>query len=134
MEYVAALASFSSGVITGGAFAAVVALVKLFPRFISLTETNEQLVLYENLFIGGTMIFTLAYFLNFYIKTNDILIMLMGLTFGIYLGAFNAALAETLNVIPIISKKLKVKNHLRLIFYSLVIGKVLGSIYYFLYY
>ena len=135
MDIIPIIAGFSSGIVTGGAFAAVMALVKFIPRLISLTETHEQLKIYENLFIGGTFLFTLAYFLNFYIETNNIvLIVILGLIFGTFLGIFNAALAETLNVIPIISKKLKLKKNIKIIFYSLVAGKVLGSIYYFLYY
>lgn len=134
MNIIASIAAFSSGIVTGGAFAAVIALVKIFPRIISLTETHEQLNMYENLFISGTFLFTIAYFLNFYIQTHVILVIVLGLIFGTFLGIFNAALAETLNVIPILSKKLKLKKDLKIIFYSLVIGKVLGSIYYFLYY
>lgn len=127
-------AAFSSGLITGGAFAAVLALIKLIPRIVNLTETHKYLNMYENLFISGTFLFTLAYFLNFYIQTHIILVIILGLIFGIFLGMFNAALAETLNVIPIITKKFKMKKNHKPIFYSLVIGKVLGSIYYFLYY
>lgn len=134
MNIIPILAGFSSGVVAGGAFAAVMALLNFIPRIVSLTETHEQLHLYENLFIGGTLIFALAYFTNFYIETNIILVAILGLVFGTFLGIFNAALAETLNVIPILAKKLKVKKNIKIIFYSLVIGKVLGSIYYFLYY
>lgn len=132
METIASIAAFSSGVVTGGAFAAVIALVKFLPRLVNLTETHEHLHLFENLFISGTFLFTIAYFVDFYIQTNIVLIIILGLIFGVFLGMFNAALAETLNVIPIISKKFKVKKNLKTIFYSLVIGKVLGSIYYFL--
>lgn len=134
MEIFAGIAAFSSGVVTGGAFAAVMALVKFIPRLVNLTETHEQLRMFENLFISGTFLFTIAYFLNFYIQTHVILVIILGLIFGTFLGMFNAALAETLNVIPIISKKFKLKKNLKIIFYSLVIGKVLGSIYYFLFY
>ena len=134
MNIIPMIAGFSGGVVAGGAFAAVMALIKVIPRLVSLTESHEQLHLYESLFIGGAFIFTIAYFLNIYIVTNIILVGILGLIFGTYLGIFNAALAETLNVLPIISKKLKLKKNLKIIFYSLVIGKVLGSIYYFLYY
>lgn len=130
----ASFAAFSSGIVTGGAFAAVMALINFIPRLVNLTESQEYIYTYENLFIAGTILFTLAYFLNFYIVTHIILVIILGLIFGIFLGIFNAALAETLNVIPIISKKFKMKKNLNPIFYSLVIGKVLGSIYYFLNY
>lgn len=134
MNIIPILAGFSSGVVTGGAFAAVLALINLIPRLVTLTETHEQLHLYESLFIGGTLVFSFAYFLNIYISINIILVGIVGLVFGTFLGIFNAALAETLNVIPIIAKKLKLKKSLKVIFYSLVVGKVMGSIYYFLYF
>src|SRR5699024_1432499 len=134
MKIIASFAAFSSGIVTGGAFAAVMALVRFFPRLISLSETEEELIMYENLFISGTFLFTIAYFLNFYIETYVILIIVLGLIFGTFLGMFNAALAETLNVIPIISKKFKIKKEIGIVFYYLVVGKILGSIYYFLFY
>lgn len=134
IEIITSIAAFSSGVVTGGALAAVIALVGFIPRLINLTESHKFLNLYENLFIAGTLLFPFAYFLNFYTIIHTVFVMILGLIFGTFLGIFNAALAETLNVIPIIAKKFKMKKNLKPIFYSLVIGKVLGSIYYFLYY
>ena len=134
IEIITSIAAFSSGVVTGGALAAVIALVGFIPRLINLTESHKFLNLYENLFIAGTLLFSFAYFLNFYTIIHTVFVMILGLIFGTFLGIFNAALAETLNVIPIIAKKFKMEKNLKPIFYSLVIGKVLGSIYYFLYY
>lgn len=135
MNILASLSAFSSGIVTGGAFAAVMALVKFIPRLVSLTETHKYLKIYENLFILGTILFTIGYFLNFFIAINNIIfIMFLGLIFGTFLGIFNAALAETLNVIPILAKKFKMKKNIKPIFYSLVAGKVIGSVLYFLYF
>lgn len=114
IEIITSIAAFSSGVVTGGALAAVIALVGFIPRLINLTESHKFLNLYENLFIAGTLLFSFAYFLNFYTIIHTVFVMILGLIFGTFLGIFNAVLAETLNVIPIIAKKFKMKKILNL--------------------
>lgn len=124
--------SFSGGVLVGGAYAAFITLVKVFPRLLQFTATKKYYKGYEYIFIISTLIFTVAYFSDLYLKLRSIMIIIIGLFFGIFLGVFSSALAETLNVLPAISKKFKIKKQMKVIFYALTLGKVFGALYYFI--
>lgn len=133
MRYVLPIvAFFGGGVLVGGAYAAFVTLIKVFPRLLQFTDTFKYQIFYKYLFIISTLIFTLVYFLNFNIKTGLIGAIFGGFFSGIFLGVFSSALAETLNVVPVISKKFKIKKKLVIVFSSLILGKVCGAFYYFI--
>ena len=134
MKYlVAVTSSFGGGVLVGGAFAAFITLIKIFPRLIQFTSTHKYLKSYENIFILSTIIFTRIYFSEFSIDVGDISIIIIGLFFGTYLGIFSSALAETFNVLPNISKKFKIKKKIDIVLISLGIGKICGALYYFVF-
>lgn len=135
MKYIlAAISSFSGGVVVGGAIAALITLIQVMPRLMQLTETRQYLKLYEDFFIAGTFIFSLLYFTDYYIKVGNFIIVILGLIFGTFVGIFGSAIAETLDVLPIISKKFKIKKKFEAIVIALLIGKTLGSLYYFIVY
>lgn len=134
MKYlVAVTSSFGGGVLVGGAFAAFITLIKIFPRLIQFTSTHKYLKSYENIFILSTLIFTRIYFSEFSIDVGNIGIIIIGLFFGTYLGIFSSALAETFNVLPNISKKFKIKKKIDIVLISLGIGKICGALYYFVF-
>lgn len=133
MKYILPIASsFGGGIFVGGAYAAFITLIKIFPRLIQFTDTNKHYKLYEYIFMLSTFTFTIIYFSNFNVNIGVVGVIIAGLFFGIFLGIFSSALAETLNVIPVISKKFKIKKKLKIIFISLIIGKVCGALYYFI--
>lgn len=129
------VASFSGGALVGGAYTAFFTLVKLFPRFIQFTETEKYSIYYEFVFTIGSILFTFIYFSDsFYINIGEIGVFIIGLLFGIFIGAFSSALAEILNVVPVLTNKFKLRDHIKFISASLGLGKVCGAIYYFIVY
>lgn len=134
MKYVLPIvSSFGGGVLVGGAYSAFITLIKTFPRLIQVTDTHKYLKLYESVFIFSTLSFTLIYFSDFSLNLGTTFVIISGLFSGIFLGVFSSALAETLNVMPIITKKFKIKKQLKLVFISLILGKVCGALFYFIY-
>lgn len=128
------VSSFGGGVLVGGAYAAFITMLQILPRLIQLTKTRRYLMFYEILLISSSISFTLIYFFEVYLRLNTVFVILFGFFSGIFLGLFSSALAETLNVLPIISKKFKIKKHMKIIFFSLLFGKVSGALYYFLFF
>ena len=126
------LSSLGGGVLVGGAYAAFITLIKLFPRLIQLTETNRYLKLYEDIYIAGGFLASFVYFSDYSIKLGKIGALIMGVILGSFIGLFSSALAETLNVIPIIVQKFKLSRKENAIKAALLIGKVTGSLYYFI--
>ena len=128
------LIALGGGITVGGALAAFLTLIKLLPRLLQLTETRENLNLYQNIFTFGSFIFVILYFNNFNLGLSNIIAALLGLIMGVFVGLFSSALAEVLNVIPVLTKKLKLEDEINYIIYTLTFGKVVGSLYFWLYY
>ena len=126
------LIGLGGGLIVGGAFAAFVSMLEIIPRLVHISRTHQHKILYQNAFTFGVIMFTILYFFEYNIKLNNIAIAIIGLIFGTFTGIFSSALAEVLNVIPVMAKKLKLKDDLKIIIYALLFGKVAGSLYYWL--
>ena len=124
------LISISGGLVVGGALAAFITLLNLMGRLVQLSESKKHVKLYEWTFSIGAFIFVVLYFSNFNFGMPKVVTILVSAIMGIFIGLFSSALAEVLNVMPLISKKLKVKKELKYVVYSLMLGKVIGSLYF----
>lgn len=126
------LAGVSGGITAGSAIAAFFTLLKFVPRITQITDTGNNIILYEYCITLGTMFGSLLYYTNFTLSLHKFLVIFVGIFCGIFLGLFTSALAEVLNVIPVFAKKFKLKHELTYIIVALIFGKVLGSLFYFL--
>lgn len=126
--------AFGGGLAAGGALAAFITLINLIPRILELTATGKYVKIYQNIFALGSITFTILYFSDIHFSLPEIYLALIGGIIGMFIGLFSSALAEVLNVIPALSKKLKIKEELKYTIYALMFGKVLGSIYFWIYY
>lgn len=124
------VSSLGGGVVVGGALAAFISLLKIIPRLIQVTETEEFTVLYQYIYCLGGIIFMIIYFSDIHFNIGKILTAIIGLFIGIYIGLFSSAIAEVLNVLPLIYKKFKVKDYMKWIIYAVLAGKVAGSLYF----
>lgn len=132
MDLLAIILGFTNGLVVGAAFAGFISMLQIIPRLVHISRTYEYKILYQNVFSLGVITFTIIYLFDYNIQLNNFMVAVIGITFGIFIGMFSSALAEVLNVIPVLSKKLKVKNELKIIIYALLLGKVAGSLYYWL--
>lgn len=126
------LTGFSGGVVVGGAIGAFITLLQLIPRLVQFTETDKYIKLYEWIFMVSSFAFTFLYFYNITFKLNKYFSILFGLLNGTFVGLFTSALAEVLNVIPVISKKFKLNDYMLYLIVSLIAGKVFGSMFFWL--
>ena len=122
----------SAGLTIGGALAAFVSLLDFIPRLIQLTNTRKYVGLYQNCFCLGGLLFSLLYFFNYVFKLNRIISIIVSFIMGIFIGLFSSALAEVLNVIPVLTKKFKLKHKLKYIIAALLFGKTSGALWYWL--
>ena len=122
------LVSASSGIVIGNAFAAFITLLGIVPRLIQRSRTKEMITLYQISLSLGMPVFSLLYFFDVTLKLNKYFSIILGLIFGTFLGLFTSALAETLNVIPVLSGKFDLGDYLLYIVISIALGKVFGSL------
>lgn len=126
------LIGVSGGITAGSAIAAFFTLLKFVPRVVQITGTHEHIVVYEYAMIFGAATGSLLSYIDFSFGFSPLFIILIGVLCGIFLGLFTSALAEVLNVIPVFAKKFKVKGELLYIIIALILGKVAGSLFFFL--
>ena len=124
------IASLGGGIVVGGALAAFISLLNLIPRLVQATETDEFTVFYQYVFSLGGLCFVIIYFSNIYFNIGKILTGIIALFIGMYIGLFSSAIAEVLNVLPIIYKKFKIKDYMKWIILATLLGKVAGSLYF----
>lgn len=129
---VVGLVSASSGIVIGNAFAAFITLLGIVSRLIQRSRTKEMISLYQISLSLGMPVFSLLYFFDVTLKLNKYFSIILGLIFGTFLGLFTSALAETLNVIPVLSRKLDLSDYLLYIVISIALGKVFGSLVFWL--
>ncbi len=127
------LISFGGGIGTGTAAAAFITILQIVPRLVQLTKTNDYIKLYYWCIILGLSLFSITYFWEFNFHFSKYMTGVFGFIYGVFIGLLSSALAEVLNVIPILANKFKIKKKLNYMVFTLMIGKVVGSLYYWIY-
>ena len=133
---------FSSGLLVSAGVFTVLFVVGLVPRFAGKTNTARYELLYEECIIFGSI---LACILSVFPINGSLgmimtpmsflgqaLLILIGIFAGIFVGCLAIALAEVLDGIPIFARRIKLKKGLDIAIFSVAIGKVTGSLIYFI--
>lgn len=118
-------------IISGGIFAFMV-MIGVVPRLIQRTKTAQHILLYENMIMLGGVVSGLSLLSDYFVTGFEWAEVVVGLSYGVYLGCLAVALAEVLNVLPILCRRLKVAKEMPWLMLVLALGKVMGAlIYYF---
>lgn len=125
--------AFGGGITVGSAAAAFIALLEVVPRLVQISDTRDYIKTYQYVLTGGFVLFTVIFLSEFHLNLNKYVAIPTGFIYGVFIGLLSSALAEVLNVIPVLAKKLKLRNHLKYVIFTLMIGKVTGSIFYWLF-
>ena len=119
----------SAGIVVGAGVVALLILVGIIPRMAQITKTKSFISYYEKILVIGTLLGSLISIQNISISIGRIGVLILGLSYGIYIGFLSSGLAEILDYIPIVSRRLKIPTlYLKYIIISLLIGKVIGAI------
>lgn len=127
------IVGLSEGIIVGGATAAFFSVLGIVARLAQLTKTPTYIYYYALAITLGASLTSLFQFLEVSFYQVDIITALVGLTMGFFIGFLAGALTEVLNVIPIICRRLRMERYLDVILFFFILGKVLGSLFYWLY-
>lgn len=124
-----AITGLASGIMVGSGIVALITLLDIVPRVAQLSKTQDKIRLYEGLIILGA---TLASFLSLSeitIGIPKVVVAIIGFFIGCFVGLLASALAEVMNVIPVVIRRFRLEGYVRVILYALIFGKVLGSLY-----
>ena len=128
MELFLIIFGLSSGIMVGAGVISLLILVGIIPRMAQLSNTRSFINFYEKILVIGTFLGSLISIQNIGITVGKVGVLICGLAYGIFIGFLSSGLAEILDYIPIISRRLKIPTiYLKYIIISLLIGKVIGS-------
>lgn len=119
----------SFGLTVSAGIFAFITMLDVIPRLTHRTGTAVHLYGYENtIILGGTLGNIMFLFVrNFPVSYVGLAV--FGLFSGIFIGCLAMALAESLRVIPIFVKRLKMKEGLPVVLVAIALGKLAGTIY-----
>lgn len=118
----------SEGIVVGSSIAAFITLLDIVPRLAQLTNSTSKINIYEKTLIISVVIVTLVTFFKIKLNMSKYLLIPIGLVMGIFIGLLAAALAEVVNVIPVLSRRLNIKEYVYIVLIALSLGKVIGSL------
>ncbi len=115
------------GVTVSAGIFAFITMLDIVPRLAHRTGTAPHLYGFENAIIaGGTFGNILSLFIrNFPVTQAGLAI--FGVFSGVFIGCLAMALAESLRVIPIFVKRLKMRKGLPAVLLAIALGKLVGT-------
>jgi stage V sporulation protein AB len=132
-----AVVAYACGMaVSAGSFAFLL-VIGVLPRMIARTKLGDRIFAVENSVILGVVTgsvvsvvdwekaFPVAWVGHFFLA-------LYGLSSGIFVGCIAVALAEILNTFPILFRRFSIKRGLSFFMIAMALGKMCGSLYYFI--
>ena len=122
---------FGVGIVIAGAVFAFIAIICVVPRLAGKTGTSKYVRLYEEAIIFGGIIGSVAMVLDMYIPIGRVGVIIYSLLTGMFYGCLAVSLAEVLDVLPVLARRIRVRQGLRWFITALALGKLLGSVLYY---
>ena len=122
----------ASGAVVSGAVFAFIAAIGVVPRMAKRTATEESIIIYEEAIIWGGIFGATTIVFDWRLTALQAGAIPLGLFAGIFFGVLVMSLAETLDVLPILSKRLAMKDGVFWLIVAIAFGKAAGSLLYFI--
>ncbi|SEM86895.1 stage V sporulation protein AB [Mesobacillus persicus] len=128
------LVSLAGGLAVGAGFVAFLVVLGVIPRLTQLTKTMRMVYLYEWAVVLGAIAGTFGSLQDLTFNFTGFLSIPIGLFAGTFVGMLAAGLTEALNVFPILAKRIRIEDRIVILIMAIVIGKVLGSLFQWVYF
>lgn len=119
-------------IIAGGSIAAgfvsFITLLGVFQKLAEKYKTAKYTTTMENIIIAGVTLGNLFYMLDLRLPLGQFGYGFFNLFGGLFIGCLVGALAETLNIFPIISRRYGIRDLLPYVLVCAGLGKAVGSI------
>lgn len=119
----------SGGFAVAGGLFALLTKVGVITRFISATKTESQTGLYQMLIVAGAVLGNAPILFSSFPELNVVFLIPSGFFTGVFTGALSLALAETIDVLPVVFRKIAINSKIEWIILSFALGKMTGSLY-----
>lgn len=120
----------AGGVIAAGVFAFIVTIGVVI-RLIGKTHTAKHIRLIEDCIVVGGAAGNAANLYKISVPGGPVLLALLGLGAGIFVGCLIMSLAETLNALPVLSRRIRLATGLQYVILAMAAGKGVGALCFF---
>ena len=122
----------TSGAMVAAGLFAFITLIGVVERLAARTKTNKYIMLYEDMVLLGAVLGNIISIFTISVPLGSTLLIIYGFFAGTFVGCLSFALAEVLNVIPVFTKRIKLRYGMPILIVCFALGKGLGSLYQFL--
>lgn len=119
------------GVIIASGSTAFLISLGIIPRYAGITRTAKKVHLYEDIAVVGFVFGTLASFGRIIFPAGKPGLVAAGIFSGIFVGSWIIALAEILDIFPVLAGRLGLKEKMGILIICIALGKFSGSLLYF---
>ena len=121
-----AFVSAAFGLVVSGGYLALISMIGIVPRLASSSKTGKYIIVYENAIIYGAFLGTVFYSYPISLVKGPVIPAMAATFSGVFIGCLAGALAEVVNVIPIFSRRSKMRKGIPYVIYALGFGKGVG--------
>ena len=118
----------TAGCATAAGYVAFITLLGVFQKLIEKYKASKYIKLLETVIITGVTSATLIDLFNIKLPFGIWGLVIFNLFGGVFVGCLAGALAETLNIFPILSRRFNIREWLPYVLVAAAIGKACGSI------
>ena len=115
-------------------YVAFITLLGVFQKLIEKYKAAKYIKAVETTIIAGVTLFNLVSLYELTLPLGIWGLSIFNIIGGIFVGCLAGALAETLNIFPILSRRFKIRTWLPYVLIAAGIGKAIGSIIQLLYF
>jgi stage V sporulation protein AB len=131
LDVISGFVGFCEGLLTGGSVIALVVILEVIPRICQFSGTEKYTWIYDDFTVMGAVWGSLSAYITIEFNFGIIPVMFWGLFSGTFVGIIAVALADVLNVIPVVLKRLSIENYITVFVITMLLGRMLGAIIYY---
>ncbi|WP_051252974.1 stage V sporulation protein AB [Paenibacillus alginolyticus] len=132
--FLAAFIGLAGGIAVGSGMVAFLVVLDIIPRLAQITRSFSKIHAYEAAVVLGSLLFTWVDFSDAKVHLFPMGAAVVGIFAGCFVGMLAAALTEIINVLPILAKRVGMGSYMILLLMAMIFGKVVGSLFEWLFY
>lgn len=119
----------AGGFTVGSSVVAFLTVLDLFPRLVQMARAPRWMHGFELALVAGTMTMTAMHFAHVHLALPNAVAAIITLFQGAFIGMVAASLIEVLNVVPIVSRRLRMQTKVGILILFVALGKTAGSLF-----
>lgn len=123
-----AVIGLSSGIVVSGGLFSFIASLGVISDLADRTHTGKYVRVYEDAVVLGGVLGNVVFLYQTHIWGGELVLAILGLLGGIFVGCQIMALAEVLNVFPIFVRRIKIVKYVPYLVLSVALGKAVGEL------